>query len=104
MCHPSLNSLLLQISERLISMTRFEAVKRRRQCRGEQVTKLKVDGNVLMATRCQSQITHVHSAEVQTDLTMDKLASLISDYLLRLKEIQQLKAETSQRCYRTKEM
>ena len=34
---------------------------------------------------------------------MDELASVESDYQLRLKEVQQLKAETNQKCSLTKE-
>ena len=59
-----------------------------------------------METRHQSEVTlqcDVHSAEVQMDLTMDELASLECEYQLRLKDIQQLKVETNQRCYPTEE-
>ena len=65
------------------------------------MTKSNVDGNIIVETRCQSEVIlqrDVHSAEVPTDFTMDDLASLDNDYKLSLTEIQQLKAETSQRC------
>ena len=69
-----------------LSMTPFEAAKRRRQCRDEQVTKSNADGNILAERRHQLEVTlqfDKHSVEVQTDLTMDELASVESDYQLR---------------------
>ena len=54
------------------------------------MTKSNADGNILAKRRHQSEVTlqyDKHSAEVQTDLTMDELASLESNYQLRLKEI-----------------
>ena len=71
-------------------MTLVEAAKRRRQCSDEQVTKSNADGNILGEIRHQLKVTlqcDRHSVQIQTDLTMDELASLESDYQLRLKEI-----------------
>ena len=50
------------------------------------MTKSNADENILAERRHQSEVTlqcDKHSAEVQTDLTMDELASLESDYQLR---------------------
>ena len=59
-----------------------------------------------MERRPQSDIAFqcdVCFAQVQTDLIMDELVSLKIDYRLRLKEMQQLKAEANQKCHPTQE-
>ena len=76
-----------------LSMTRYEAAKRRQRCKDKQET-----GNDLLSENksvaVQTVITS-HSVEVQTDFTMVDLAALEHDCQQRLNEIHTLKEQTN---------
>ena len=102
MCHPFLNSLLLQIREELkISMTRYEAAKRRRKCSDAKAAESNIDDNLdeecsnSVTVQCDTGGTGSCSVEVQTDLTMNDLAALEHDCQQRLNEVHTLKEQAS---------
>ena len=80
-----------------LSMTRYEAAKRRQRCKDKQET-----GNDLLSENksvaVQTVITS-HSVEVQTDFTMVDLAALEHDCQQRLNEIHTLKEQTNRKSY-----